>query len=104
MPTVTFVHADGTSQHLNILIGHSIMEGARNAGVEGIDADCGGACSCATCHIRIAPEWAWVVGRPGELEDDLLYGASGRNEYSRLSCQIMVSDDIDGIVVEVPAR
>ena len=77
------------------------MEAATDHGVDGIDADCGGVGSCATCHVRVKPEWMDKVGPPEEFEQDILDLEDNANECSRLSCQIDITDELDGLVVEV---
>lgn len=109
MVTVRFLQpqADGTKRiHLvQAEPGKSAMQAAVDAGLEGIAADCGGLLTCSTCHVYVAPEW---VGRlPAALDDELgmlEFTASPRHELSRLSCQIVLRPDIDGLTVELPDR
>lgn len=82
--------------------GLSVMEGATRNNIPGIDADCGGACSCATCHVYIDEAWLGVVGEPGETERQMLDFAENVEASSRLSCQIVVSDGLDGLTVRMP--
>lgn len=84
--------------------GATIMEAAVRNGVEGIVAECGGACSCATCHVRVDADWFDRVGDPSPMEEDMLSFASERGETSRLSCQLRVSPELDCIVVWVPSQ
>jgi len=77
------------------------MEVAVAANVDGIDADCSGACSCATCHVKIRSDWFEIVGEAGELEASMIEFADDADEFSRLSCQIQVSEELDGLVVDV---
>ena len=100
MPKVTFVTEDGTEIVEKDGIG-SLMEIARQNDVDGIIGACGGVCSCATCHVRVKPEWMERVGRPGEDEQDLLELEDAADERSRLSCQIEMTSELDGLVVEV---
>ena len=100
MPKVTFVTEDGTEIVEEDGIG-SLMEIARQNDVDGIIGACGGVCSCATCHVRVKPEWMERVGRPGEDEKDLLELEDAADERSRLSCQIEMTSELDGLVVEV---
>ena len=79
----------------------SIMELAKQNNVKGIDGDCGGVCSCATCHVHVAPEHFDKVGAAGEIENDMLELDDNVSEYSRLGCQIKVSDNLDGIILHV---
>lgn len=102
MGQVTYVEFDGTAHQVDVDDGMSIMEGAVQNGVPGIDADCGGQCACATCHVHIAADWLGQVGTPGEMEDELLNLAPERDDASRLSCQIVMSPALDGLVVRMP--
>lgn len=103
MPKITYVEHDGTAHVIDVASGMSVMEGAVRNGVPGIDADCGGACSCATCHVYIGCEWAERISPASEDEKDMLEFASDVDERSRLACQIMVEDTHDGLVVAMPA-
>ena len=80
------------------------MENAVRNGVPGIEAECGGACACATCHVYVADEWRSVTGEPEPMESDMLDFAYDPRPGSRLSCQLQVSDELDGLVVTVPER
>lgn len=102
MTKVNFVNHDGTSQSVEIDDGVSAMEGAVMAGVDGIDADCGGQLSCATCHVHVDAAWLARLSPKSGDEDDLLGFAVGRDERSRLSCQIIISPELDGLVLHVP--
>lgn len=102
MPTLTYIEFDGTEHTINAELGTSVMRGAIDNGVPGIDADCGGECSCATCHVIVNDEWMDVVGRPAEDEEAMLDLNPEREVNSRLSCQIEVSDALDGLVVKLP--
>lgn len=82
----------------------SLMQAAVRNGVDGIDADCGGVCSCATCHVHVAPEWMERVGPPGPVEKTLLELEDKAHERSRLACQIRISDQLDGLAVDVVGR
>ena len=105
MPHVTYISPDGTETTLEARNGDSVMEVAVKNGVKGIVAECGGACSCATCHVYVEPEFMDVVGGVNDLEDDMLDGAeSERLENSRLSCQIKMNADLDGLRVRVAPR
>jgi len=102
MPHITYISPDGTSTTLEARVGDSVMEVAVKHGVEGIVAECGGACSCATCHVYVDAEFAERVGGPGDLEDDMLEGAaSERLPNSRLSCQIKMRDEFNGLLVRI---
>jgi 2Fe-2S ferredoxin len=102
MPKITFIQADGTSSEVEALSGDSIMETAIDNDIRGIVAECGGACSCATCHVYVDDAWLSKLPDPDALEDGMLDCVIDRLPNSRLSCQIRVSDDIDGISVRVP--
>jgi len=80
----------------------TVMQVAVNNSVPGIDAECGGACACATCHVYVREEWREKLGKPEEMEEDMLDFAFEVKENSRLSCQIKVTDEIDGLVVDLP--
>jgi len=103
MVLVRFIQADASGQDIDIEPGISVMEGAVRAGVDGIDADCGGAVSCATCHVHVAPEWMGRLAPPDAEEREMLEVATGVDETSRLSCQIRVAADLAGLVLYVPA-
>ena len=102
MVKVTFVEPDGSERALEGDVGFSVMEVAVRNGVAGIDADCGGACACATCHVYVDPEWFGTVGAPGDMEKDMLEFAGEPRETSRLSCQIRLTAALDGLKVTVP--
>lgn len=101
MAKITFLTHDG-QQHVTEADSGSVMEAAIDHGVPGIDADCGGCCSCATCHVYVAPEWRDKVGQPEGMEADMLEVHDDRQPGSRLSCQIPVREELDGLVVTVP--
>lgn len=102
MPDITYISPDGTSTTLEARLGDSVMEVAVKHGVEGIVAECGGACSCATCHVYVDEAFTDRVGGAGDLEDDMLDGAAAeRLPNSRLSCQIKMRDELDGLLVRV---
>ena len=104
MTKITFIQHDGTEQTVDGLPGMSVMEAAVKNMVPGIDADCGGACACATCHVYVDEAWAAKAGKPEAMEEDMLDFAHEPRETSRLSCQIILNDTLDGLVVHVPAR
>ena len=103
MPSVTFITADGRSRTVEIANGLSVMQGAVSAGIDGIDAACGGSAACATCQVYVAPDWIDRLPSPADDESSMLEFAVDRNQSSRLSCQIRVKDDLNGLVVRVPA-
>ncbi len=100
MAKITFITQAGKSLKLEAGSG-SVMELAVNNNVPGIDGDCGGVCSCATCHVHVAPEDLEKTGAPGDLEKDMLEFDDNVNEFSRLSCQISVTETLDGITLKV---
>ena len=102
MPKVTFVLPDGSTSEVDAVRGDSIMETAIDNDIDGIIAECGGACSCATCHVYVEDGWFERLPTPDPLEDGMLDCVLERHENSRLSCQIRVDDSIDGIRVRVP--
>ncbi len=102
MGRVTYIEHDGREHTVEVEDGTSVMRGAVDNGVPGIDADCGGMCACATCHVHVAPDWFARTGGPGAQEDELLELAPERDETSRLSCQIAMTPALDGLVVRLP--
>ena len=104
MPKITFIEHTGTPHTVEIGIGKSVMEAAVHNNIRGIDADCGGECACATCHVYIEPEWLEKVGLPatGSQEASMLSFAAVTHPDSRLSCQITVTAELDGLVVRMP--
>ena len=102
MPTITFIQADGNSQEVNAEIGSSLMQAAVDNVVEGILAECGGSCSCATCHCYIEKSWVDKVVPASEMEKDLLDCVTDPEDNSRLSCQVIITDAHDGLMVHLP--
>lgn len=102
MPRVTFIEFDGTVHAVDAQAGASLMRAAVDHGVPGIDADCGGACACATCHVYVDPAWLAKTGARTEMEDSMLSFAAATQQNSRLSCQIEMSDALAGIVLRLP--
>lgn len=102
MAKITYIDQQGTERTIEVASGMSVMEGAVKNSIPGIDADCGGACACATCHVYVDPEWTDKVGPPSEMETSMLDFAEDVRENSRLSCQITVSDELDGLRVTTP--
>jgi len=103
MPKITFIQPDGREQTVEIAIGWSVMEGAVRGLVPGIDADCGGACACATCHVYVDPAWTTALPAKSEMEETMLDFAQDARSNSRLSCQLRVTSDMDGLIVRVPS-
>jgi 2Fe-2S ferredoxin len=104
MVKVTYIESNGTEHTLEVAEGLSLMEGAVKNNLKGIDADCGGACACSTCHVYIDPQWASVVGKPNANEEDMLDFAFDVKETSRLSCQVRLTTELNGLVVRLPAK
>lgn len=104
MTKLTIVAFDGTRFDLNAEEGSTVMENAVRNSVPGIEAECGGACACATCHVYVDEEWTEKVGGPEPMEEDMLDFAFDVRPTSRLSCQIKVTAALDGLVVHVPER
>ena len=102
MPKITYIEFNGTPHEVDVAAGLSVMEGAINNSVPGIEAECGGCCSCAPCHVYVDPDWKEVTGTADPLEKDMLESVMDLRETSRLSCQITVTDEMDGLVVELP--
>ncbi len=104
MTKLTFIAFDGTRIEANAVNGSTVMENAIRNSVPGIEAECGGACACATCHVYVDDAWTDAVGKPAAMEEDMLDFAFDVRPNSRLSCQIKVTDALDGLVVSVPER
>jgi 2Fe-2S ferredoxin len=102
MPKITYVDSSGTERTVEGKNGMTVMETAIKHNVPGIDADCGGACACATCHVYVDPAFAEKVGKPSAMEQSMLDFAENVKETSRLSCQIKIRDDLDGLRVTTP--
>lgn len=101
MPKITFITPNGERHDVEVENGYSVMEGAINNNIEGIVAECGGACACATCHSYIDEAWVSKLAEMDDMEDSMLDAAFERKDNSRLTCQIEVSDELDGLVVHV---
>ena len=104
MVQITYKDATGHARTIAADIGATVMETAIKNGVPGIDAECGGACACATCHVYIDDAWLEKTGKPEQMEEDMLDFAFDVRKSSRLSCQIKVRADLDGLVVTTPLR
>ncbi len=104
MAKITFVQPDGSSQIVDATPGMTVMEAAKMNDVPGIEAECGGACACATCHVYVDAAWRDKVGAPSDMEEDMLDFAFDVREESRLSCQIKVTANLDGLTLRVPAK
>ncbi len=104
MARITYVEFNGASHSIDVPAGQSVMEGAVRNGVPGIDADCGGNCACATCHVYVDEAWLVRVGEPLEGEKAMLDYVQQAKSNSRLSCQIAVTDGLDGLTVTMPDK
>jgi len=104
MPKVFYIEFNGKKHEVDVPNGYSLMEGAVKNSVNGIDADCGGSCACATCHIYIDDQWVEKLPKIEEAERDMLDFVSSLKKESRLSCQVMMSNELDGLIVKLPER
>jgi 2Fe-2S ferredoxin len=104
MPKITFIQPDGTETAVEADVGFTVMEVAKKNSIDGIEAECGGACACATCHVYVDDAWREAVGGPSEMEEDMLDFAFDVRPTSRLSCQIKVSGALDGLIVRIPEK
>lgn len=105
MAKITYIEHNGTEHVVEVANGLTVMEGARDNGVPGIEADCGGACACSTCHVYVAEDWVEKLPARDAMEADMLDFAWEPDPVrSRLTCQIQVSDAIDGLVVQMPEK
>ena len=104
MVTITFIDAAGTARSVSAEEGATVMETALKHGIPGIEAECGGACACATCHVYVDPAWLASVGKAEPMEEDMLDFAFDVRPNSRLSCQIRVTPELDGLIVATPTK
>ena len=104
MAKITYIENNGKSHTVEVAEGLTVMEGAVQNNIPGIDADCGGSMACATCHVYVKEDWFDKINKKNEGEDDMLDQAYEPKKNSRLSCQIIVSDDLDGLVVDMPEK
>ncbi|HZM95697.1 MAG TPA: 2Fe-2S iron-sulfur cluster-binding protein [Vicinamibacterales bacterium] len=104
MVKITYITSDGASRTVEGEVGSTVMETAIKNNVPGIEAECGGACACATCHVYVDEVWQEKTGEPSPMEEDMLDFAFDVRPSSRLSCQIKVREDLEGLVVTVPPR
>ncbi|MBV8838273.1 MAG: 2Fe-2S iron-sulfur cluster binding domain-containing protein [Alphaproteobacteria bacterium] len=104
MPKITYIESNGTEHAVDAEVGATVMETAIKNAVPGIEAECGGACACATCHVYIEDAWREKVGGPSPMEEDMLDFGYDVRPNSRLSCQIKVTDTLDGLTVRIPER
>ena len=104
MPKITYIEHSGKSHTIEVANGLSVMEGAVQNNITGIDADCGGSMACATCHVYVKEEWFNKLPKKEDGEEDMLDMAFEPKKNSRLSCQLMISDQLDGLVVNLPEK
>ena len=104
MPKITYIEHNGKSHTLEVANGLTVMEGAVQNNIPGIDADCGGSCACATCHVYVDEKWFKKLANKESAEEDMLDMAFEPKSSSRLSCQLTVSNELDGLVVNMPSK
>jgi len=104
MAKITYIENNNKEHIVEVPNGNTVMEGAVQNNIPGIDADCGGAMACATCHIYVDQKWYDKIEKKEDGEDDMLDVAFQPNKFSRLSCQIIISDDLDGLIVRMPSK
>ncbi|MCG7494328.1 2Fe-2S iron-sulfur cluster-binding protein [Thalassobius sp. Cn5-15] len=105
MAKITYVEHNGTEHTVEVAAGLTVMEGARDNNIPGIEGDCGGACACSTCHVYVDPAWVEKIPAKDDMEEDMLDFAFEPNPAtSRLTCQIKVTDAMDGLVVKMPEK
>jgi 2Fe-2S ferredoxin len=102
MAKITYIEFNGTEHTIDVRNTFTVMEGAVKNNIPAIDADCGGACACATCHVYVDPAWTDKTGKASAMEESMLDFAENVQENSRLSCQIKVTDELDGLIVRMP--
>ena len=104
MPKIIYIEHNGKSHEIEVANGLTVMEGAVQNNIPGIDADCGGSCACATCHVYVNEKWFGKLTKKESAEEDMLDMAYEPKKFSRLSCQITVEDSLDGLVVKMPSK
>ena len=104
MAKITYIENNDKTHTIEVANGLSIMEGAVQNNIPGIDADCGGSMACATCHVYVKEEWFNKIPKKEDGEEDMLDMAYEPNKFSRLSCQLIVSDELDGLEVSIPTK
>ena len=104
MPKITYIEHTGKSHSVEVPKELSVMEGAIQNNIPGIDADCGGSCACATCHVYVEEKWFDKLPNKGDAEQDMLDMAFEPKKFSRLACQITIADELDGLVVKMPSK
>ena len=104
MPKITYIEYNGKTHRIDVAKGLSVMEGAVQNNIPGIDADCGGGMACATCHVYVKEEWFDKLPKKEDGEEDMIDMAYAPNKFSRLSCQLTVSEELEGLVVKLPEK
>ncbi len=104
MPKITYIEHNGKSHTIDVANGLSVMEGAVQNNIPGIDADCGGSMACATCHVYVKEEWFDKLPKKEDGEEDMIDMAHEPKKYSRLSCKLTISDDLEGLTVKLPEK
>ena len=104
MSKITYIEYNGKSHSVDVKNGLTVMEGAIQNNIPGIDADCGGSMACATCHVYVKEEWFDKLPKKEDGEEDMLDMAFEPNKFSRLSCQLTVTDELDGLTVQLPSK
>jgi len=104
MAKITYIEHKGKSHEIEVANGLTVMEGAVQNNIPGIDADCGGSCACATCHVYVDEKWFDKLPKKESAEEDMLDMATEPEKFSRLSCQITVTDELNGLVVKMPSK
>ena len=105
MVKITYIEFNGTEHIVDVETGMTVMEGARDNNIPGIEADCGGACACSTCHVYVDASWVKRIPEKEDMEEDMLdFAYSPDENLSRLTCQIEVTDELDGLIVRMPEK
>lgn len=105
MAKITYIEHNGTEHVVDVASGLTVMEGARDNNIPGIEADCGGACACSTCHVYVDETWVEKIPAKDAMEEDMLdFAWEPDTLKSRLTCQVKVTDDLDGLIVRMPEK
>ena len=105
MVKITYIEFNGTEHVVDVEVGMTVMEGARDNNIPGIEADCGGACACSTCHVYVDPNWVGKIPEKEDMEEDMLdFAYSPDENLSRLTCQLQVTEEKDGLKVRMPEK
>ena len=104
MPKITYITSDGKTHEVDVDNGLTVMEGAVQNDIPGIDADCGGGMACATCHVYVKEDWFNKIPKKEDGEEDMIDIAFEPKKNSRLSCQLTVSDELNGLIVNIPSK